>query len=294
MAKTDPKRLKFLMDVDEAIQAVEKEHPSNNTVTKIKDRFYSLANQEFTRSTLREIHELAIEDILEKQAQNFYGNFPPDIQKELVHTFIEMEHQRRRDNFLEFCLFLFKQIECYVNYNISSGTLFQRIIDKRTEKAFVWQRLYFDNNLKEYQNRTKKFEKYGQALQNEVLNFYNIDYDKKYPLNYRINATDIRNLDIMAKCRVIIYCLYFNEKVEDFEFESAKNTVNEIYQLRNAAHGGKFSEIKQKLLNNQSLEKKEQILYDAWQNRYVNYLKYMGFLADFMQKVSNSSNLNLV
>ena len=81
MEKTDPKRLKFLMDLDEAIQAFEKEHPSNNKVTKIKDRFYSLSNQEFTRSTLREIHELAIEDILEKQAQKFYENFPADIQK---------------------------------------------------------------------------------------------------------------------------------------------------------------------------------------------------------------------
>lgn len=297
MAKTDPKRLKFLMDVDEAIQAVAKEHPSNNTVTKIKDRFYSLANQEFTRSTLREIHELTIEEVLETQAQHFYKNFPPDIQKELVHTFIEMEHQRRRDNFLEFCLFLFKQIECYVNYLFQSGNLLNEIIKVRKDRPFTSENLRYDT-AQRAQIRYDYF--HGFDIQSTILkykkgsNLYsNTDYEAHFNNSYNL-SNDIKRAEIMTKFRVISYILLFNFKVDDKPFDKTVALFYEIYQLRNAAHGGKFSEIKQKLFNNQPLEKKEQILYDAWQNRYVNYLKYMGFLVDFMQKVLNSPNLNLV
>ena len=285
------------MDLDEAIQAVEKEHPSNNTVTKIKDRFYSLANQEFTRSTLREIHELAIEDVLEKQAQKFYENFPADIQNELVRTFIEMEHQRRRDNFLEFCLFLFKQIECYVNYLFQSGNLLDEIIKIRKDRPFTSENLRYDTTQRA-QIRYDYF--HGFDIQSTILkykkgsNLYlNADYEAHFNNSYNL-SNDLKRAEIMTKFRAISYMLLFNFKVDDKPFDKTVSLFYEIYQLRNAAHGGKFSVIKHKINNSISLNQQDQTLYNAWQNRYVNYLKYMGFLADFMQKVSNSPNLHLV
>lgn len=62
------------------------------------------------------IYEYCIEEVVRKQAEEFYADFPlPDLIPELVKDYTRMEYFRRKDNFWDFCLALYQQIECITN-----------------------------------------------------------------------------------------------------------------------------------------------------------------------------------
>jgi hypothetical protein len=66
---------------------------------------------------IQRIHEYCIEDRLQKQASEFYKEFPvPEIVDQLIADYMKMEHERRRDNFEGFCFAMFQQIEAIVNW----------------------------------------------------------------------------------------------------------------------------------------------------------------------------------
>ena len=63
------------------------------------------------------IHEYCVEEIIEKQAEEFYREFPiEEIKEQLIVDFLEMEHERRRDNFWKYSLCMFQQFESITNY----------------------------------------------------------------------------------------------------------------------------------------------------------------------------------
>lgn len=62
------------------------------------------------------IYEYCIEEVIKKQANEFYNDFPiSSIKDILIEDFIRMEFFRRKDNFGDFCLSLYQQIECITN-----------------------------------------------------------------------------------------------------------------------------------------------------------------------------------
>ena len=62
------------------------------------------------------IYEYCIEEVVRKQAAEFYADFPlPELIPELVKDYTRMEYFRRKDNFWDFCLALYQQIECITN-----------------------------------------------------------------------------------------------------------------------------------------------------------------------------------
>ena len=66
---------------------------------------------------LDSIYELCIEKIIREQATAFYKDFPSkleEIRPTLVNDYIRMERARRRDDFEEFCMAVYQQIECMV------------------------------------------------------------------------------------------------------------------------------------------------------------------------------------
>src|SRR5574344_1405404 len=63
-----------------------------------------------------QIYEYCIADIIQKQAADFYQNFPmKDITDLLIQDYERMEFFRRKDAFLDFSLALYQQIENIVN-----------------------------------------------------------------------------------------------------------------------------------------------------------------------------------
>lgn len=65
---------------------------------------------------INQIYEYCIEKIIRQQAIEFYTDFPLQSVKEtLIGDFVRMESFRRKDNFGDFCLSLYQQIECMTN-----------------------------------------------------------------------------------------------------------------------------------------------------------------------------------
>ena len=58
-----------------------------------------------------------VEQKIEKQATEFYNSFPiQEIKDQLIQDYKKMEHERRRDDFENFCLCLYQQIENITNF----------------------------------------------------------------------------------------------------------------------------------------------------------------------------------
>lgn len=294
----DAKRLKFLMDIDETFDNLSKEFPNEESLLKLQDKFYNLANKTFIKNAYQGLFELSVEDVLKKQANEFYKDFPLKIQNELVEAFIEMEHHRRRDNLEGFCMSIFRQVECYVNELFKSGKLLQEIISNRRKRIFISRNIKWDKD-----EIPPKYIRYdylhGNDLQFALLkykvngSFFNIsDYDKHFN-DPNFNILD----DVEKKCyfqirfRIILFLLYFNQNVDEWQFEETEALFYEIQQLRNLSHGGKMSSMKQNILLGKPLDKQEKIIVESIENKQINFLKYQGFLANFMQKISNSPNL---
>lgn len=83
---------------------------------------------------IEHIYEYCIEEIARKQAEEFYAYFPiSEIASELVEDFVRMERFRREDNFGDFSLAVYQQIECITNYlysYLASQTFFDIIKDQ--------------------------------------------------------------------------------------------------------------------------------------------------------------------
>ena len=65
---------------------------------------------------INQIYEYCIEEIIRTQANDIYKDFPfLSIKDTLIGDFVRMESFRRKDNFGDFCLALYQQIECMTN-----------------------------------------------------------------------------------------------------------------------------------------------------------------------------------
>ena len=79
---------------------------------------------------LDQIYEYCIEKIIRKQAEEFYNDFPiAEIREQLQSDFIKMEMFRRKNNFDDFCLSLYQQIENMTNY-VCDDSVFNEVVQK--------------------------------------------------------------------------------------------------------------------------------------------------------------------
>ena len=80
---------------------------------------------------INQIYEYCIEEIIRKQAEEFYKDFPlQSIKDTLIGDFIRMESFRRKDNFRDFCLALYQQIEYMTNKLCEEGSDLSYIAEK--------------------------------------------------------------------------------------------------------------------------------------------------------------------
>ena len=85
---------------------------------------------------LNQIYEYCIEDILRKQADNFYDVFKNASFKEnLVSDYIRMERFRRRNEFGDYALALYQQIETIINA-IFMEPNFKDAVNSMWDKSF--------------------------------------------------------------------------------------------------------------------------------------------------------------
>lgn len=166
-------------------------------------------------SVIQNINEHCIEHVIEKQAIGFYNSFPiQEIKDKLIQDYKKMEHERRRDDFENFCLCIYQQIE-----NISNFLFETKVLP------------HWDVN----RNKIAYTFPDGKTLTQKDLIMGNAN-------DWHANG----------KFKALLFYFYFNEKIKVIiPFNERCSTFAELYQMRNQNHrGNKPSEYQQKTLDN--------------------------------------------
>ncbi len=200
-------------------------------------------------SKIDEIYEYCIEQIIKEQATQFYKYFPiTELKEQLVEDYCRMERFRRKDDFEDFCLAVFQQVECITNW----FCLRQKFID------------LFNNKKNENSSIVDK-EKNPIPIGSLIIQS---EYEKR-------KETPLIKLFFNERIRAVLYFVYFGEKTIMYAFNSKYNEMNELYQCRNLNHrGGDRSNYQ------------ENIVSEILPHQYQYYLKFTGLLADYIEHIS--------
>ena len=217
---------------------------------------------------INDIYEYCIEDIIKKQATEFYADFPLQTIKDLlIGDYIRMESFRRKDNFEDFCLSLYQQIECMTNKlcenkdlsditEIMWGHPAYLKIEKGKDTSiynrggdYTIASLLFPGNNKQSGN-TNAFVKSRISLQTQYA---------------------------MDKIRTIVYFLGYKAMMKSGDYDSfveITSLLNDIYQCRNMNHRG----------NSQNQWEKE--TFDRiFPLKSLYYFKFLGVLAQYVEYI---------
>jgi hypothetical protein len=205
-------------------------------------------------SIIQNIHEYCVEQKIEKQAKEFYANFPiPEIKLQLIQDYKKMEHERRRDDFENFSLCVFQQIENITNY------LFDNFILKNweTNKSEIVIR-FPDGNSKTL----------SSLIMGNTIDWY-----------------------ANNKFKAVIFFYYFNETLKTtVPFNEIVEKFNEVYQMRNKNHrGSNPKDFQQKILDKiKGFESKYYFKFYGFLEDFVNKIE-----AALTKKIETQKN-NLI
>ena len=217
---------------------------------------------------INDIYEYCIEDIIKKQATEFYADFPlQTIKDRLIGDYIRMESFRRKDNFEDFCLSLYQQIECMTNKlcenkdlsditEIMWGHPAYLKIEKGKDTSiynrggdYTIASLLFPGNNKQSGN-TNAFVKSRISLQTQYA---------------------------MDKIRTIVYFLGYKAMMKSGDYDSfveITSLLNDIYQCRNMNHRGN------------SQNQWEKAPFDRiFPLKSLYYFKFLGVLAQYVEYI---------
>lgn len=209
---------------------------------------------------LEEIYELCIRKILQEHATNFYADFKLlEIKGKLIEDYVRMEKFRREDNFQDFSLALFQQIEGIVNFLITKEIQTEIINHQNIDTHKVRNR---DTGIYETQ-------KLWQLIFFPKLT--SLDLEKKI-------SKSILEWDFLEKYKTILYIFYFNRKIYNYkDFENTLFIGNDLYQSRNLNHrGGIVSDFKKRTIDKVML------------NSSKYYFKFLGFLEGFITTINKN------
>lgn len=199
---------------------------------------------------LNEIYEYCIEKVICEQAEQFYKNFPiRELVSKLVEDFCRMERYKREDNFEDFCLATFQQVENITNWFCQKPE-FVGMYEKKKQ---------IDSCIKDKDNpipiinlvlRNKVAERAGSSIGEYYFN---------------------------EKVRAVLYFVYFHEQTYKYPFDAKYNELNELYQCRNLNHrGGELTPYQ------------EDIIKRIIPQKYQYYLRFTGLLSDFVGHIGET------
>ena len=160
---------------------------------------------------LEHIYEYCIEQILEHQSKSFYKHFTNcPFYSQLVYDYKRMERFARRNEFGDYSLALFQQIECLLNVIFASND-FVDAINK------MWDYVVYFNKKK-----------------NSNVTIANVIFGYDDYLDKGLERAEKKNFTVRDKLRIVI-----------FFFKHFEDILNDIYLCRNTNHrGNDYSEDK--------------------------------------------------
>jgi len=212
-------------------------------------------NPDFLKNKeIQNISEYCIEKIIEKQSSCFYKDLRlPLIKDILIRDFQKMEHERRRDDFDNFCLCTYQQIENITN-SMLDDKLKSKIEENRKKKAY-------------------KYEKNSETIEQMLTNSKRLSDQEIDDI-----LSSKKGWSFSTKFRAVLYYCYFAEDVyHPNDLLPIFKVGNQLYQVRNKNHRGSLPTDYQK-----------KTLDEIYQNHGIYYLRFLGFLEDFVVKVNKS------
>lgn len=229
------------------------------------------ANSAFNNDErITQIYEYCIEKIIRSQAEEFYKDFPlKSVTPILIEDFCRMESFRRKDNFGDFCLSLYQQIECMTN-KLCENSDFSEVASK------MWG--------------CHAYVKDGKDVQIDISNRLNGDYTiAKLIFNNGINKktgnyyfveksqSTLQSQYANDKMKIVTYFLGYKAMMKSGDFDSYNEFISllsDIYQCRNMNHRGNTQ-------NEWELEVFNRIL----PLKSFYYFKFMGGLAQYIDYI---------
>lgn len=216
-------------------------------------------------STIDEIYEYCIKLIIKDHAEKFYADFKLlGIKERLIEDFIRMEKFRRDDNFEDFCLAAYQQLESIINELIKAPEFVNYYRDNRDMPAI----LRYDKTTKTY-----IINDFAQPI--GKLIFQTVDLSK---IDFYLNSS-VQSWFFNHKFRAVIYFYYFNKEIKATTdlFDRVYEIGNILYQGRNLNHRGVVQS-----------EYQQGIIDHIIPNQHKYYFKFLGFLEDFITSVNKN------
>lgn len=225
-------------------------------------KLLSNSSSKHSASQLDEIYEHCLYKIINEHAQRFYSDFKIfSIKEELIQDFIRMERFRRDDNFEDFCLAAYQQIELIISTLITS-TEFSNYFKENKDLPAVLK----------YDNTTGEFIRRGNQTIGKLL-FQTSDQAK---INIQITAP-VQGWFFNHKYRAVLYYYYFNK-----ELRANSDLLDRVYEIGNFLYQGRN-------LNHRGAAQsqyQQNIIDDLIPNQHKYYFKFLGFLEDFITTIN--------
>lgn len=217
------------------------------------------------------IYEYCIEDVVRKQAFDFYQSFPiNEIKAQLQFDYQRMELFRRKNNFGDFCLSIYQQIECITNH-VCNNTELQAV----AEKMWAYP-AYISSDAPQLENRTYREDKSCYAIAH--LLFYGKN-EKGQPLCIEKSTKHLNELQAIDKIRNVVY--YIGYKAEMLSsmysgFNDVCDLLYDLYQCRNLNHRGVVQSVKAQ----SSIDKIKPL-------ESLYYFKFYGLLVQYVEFIKS-------
>lgn len=222
--------------------------------------FISKINEEPISREVGLISEYCIGNVIEKQALHFYDNIHLEsIKPRLISDYKRMEQFRREDNFFDFSLALFQQIEFIVNFLCEKDLIFASFIKGNF-------------SLTTY----KHFDKYTNLKRDYRLQELIFGLNVSEEIIKKNENTDVIRWEFKSKLKAVLFYYYFDKKVSGYkQFSQIYDELEKIVNARNLSHRGGHVYPGQ-------LEKSHEII----NNKYRNYFKFLGVFEDFLYTIN--------
>ena len=215
---------------------------------------------------INEIYEYCIEKIIRQQAIEFYTDFPlQSIKDILIGDFIRMESFRRKDNFGDFCLSLYQQIECMTN----------RLCEKK-ELSDITEKMWGHPAYLKIE-KGKELSIYSRNGDYTIASLLFPGNNKQSGNTNAFEKSRISLQYAIDKIRTIVYFLGYKAMMKSSDYDSfieITSLLNDIYQCRNMNHRG----------NSQNQWEKETFARIV-PLKSLYYFKFLGVLAQYVEYI---------
>lgn len=252
-------------------------------VAEIKAIVMDDIKDDIQNGKIDEIYELCIHKILLQQANSVYSSFViPSIKDKLVSRYIKMEKARRENDFDDFGLRVYQQIELIVN-TIAEDQEVAYVVEKMLRVPYMTRSERVDDRIASKSDGTE-----SQNIGNFVfINSSNAGKSKSQKMSIPLSeqyATD--------KVRLVVFFMCFRgmirtgkiynpdsrrqEYYKDYdEWTHYTQICSDIYSVRNRVHSGK-----------EPSEYEVSRYEDLTKNPEQTYLSFLSFLFYFIQGVN--------